>query len=117
MHSCTPASHARQCWTEEGAPFFFIQTCIFHTLIPAIHTLTHPHIHSHVHTQVLEEGALFPPFTQIRDVSARVMAALCEQMCASGLGVRPRGCDTPDAWLRHVRARFWVAPGAATARM
>uniref|UniRef100_A0A7S0N8P9 Malic enzyme n=1 Tax=Chlamydomonas leiostraca TaxID=1034604 RepID=A0A7S0N8P9_9CHLO len=62
--------------------------------------------------KVLEEGALFPAFSQIRDVSARVMAALCEHMCASGLGIRPRGCDSPDSWLHHVRARMWGVPGA-----
>ncbi len=42
----------------------------------------------------LDRGRLFPRFSKIRSVSARIMAAVAEHMCREGLGTKPEHVTT-----------------------
>ncbi len=51
----------------------------------------------------LAQGALFPPLPAIRDVSARIAAAVAETAHATGLAAAPRPADL----LAHARGLMW----------
>ncbi|KAJ9532221.1 hypothetical protein QJQ45_003876 [Haematococcus lacustris] len=65
--------------------------------------------------QVLSEGALFPPFSHILDVSAHVAARLARYFVTSGVGVRPASVKSGPSpedlgpWERAVRDAMWSA--------
>lgn len=63
--------------------------------------------------EVLEQGRLFPPFSRIMDVSVRVMAAVCDHMVTSGLGLRPAGVRDASQWEGYCRAHMWGRPQAS----
>ncbi|GAB4477368.1 MAG: NAD-dependent malic enzyme [Burkholderiaceae bacterium] len=51
----------------------------------------------------LAQGSLYPPLASVREVSARIAAAVAEVAYARGLAARPR----PDDVLAHVRSRMY----------
>jgi len=55
--------------------------------------------------QDLEQGSLYPPLAQVRDVSARIAAAVAEVAFARGLASVPR----PEDPLAFVRSKMYVA--------
>ncbi|KAL6757204.1 hypothetical protein V8C86DRAFT_2628574 [Haematococcus lacustris] len=66
-------------------------------------------------SKVLSEGALFPPFSHILDVSAHVAARLARYFVTSGVGVRPASVKSGPSpedlgpWERAVRDAMWSA--------
>ncbi|MEW5303428.1 MAG: hypothetical protein WDW36_006121 [Sanguina aurantia] len=57
----------------------------------------------------IQNGRLFPPLSQLRQVSAKVTAAVAALMVSTRLGSRPSGCED---WLPYVTSRMWAAPRA-----
>lgn len=53
----------------------------------------------------LAHGYLFPPFNQIRTVSAKLMAAVCAFMVNSGLGTAPENFN--GDWEATCAAAMW----------
>jgi malate dehydrogenase (oxaloacetate-decarboxylating)(NADP+) len=51
----------------------------------------------------LAQGALLPPLSRVREVSARIAAAVAETAYEAGLSDLPR----PEDLLAHVRSRMW----------
>jgi malate dehydrogenase (oxaloacetate-decarboxylating)(NADP+) len=76
--------------------------------------------------QELDTGMLFPRFSNIRDVSARLMGAVAADMCAHGLGSEPAdfaaatarvpaGAPAAARWEAYARAHMYspdAAPGS-----
>jgi malate dehydrogenase (oxaloacetate-decarboxylating)(NADP+) len=61
-------------------------------------------------TQQLREGRLFPPFSEIRGVQARLCAELAAFMVQQGLGDPPASLQagsSPADWLRVVQAHMF----------
>ena len=56
----------------------------------------------------LHHGYLFPSFRTIRDVSAKLMAAVGEYMVESGIGTLPEGFS--GDWEETARAAMWEIP-------
>nr|AWK67835.1 MME2 [Dunaliella tertiolecta] len=66
---------------------------------------------------VLREGALFPPFSKIKDTSSHVMAHVMACMVREGRGLRPEGVAVQQGpakasdFLPHCLAHMWLGPG------
>ncbi|CAG9460675.1 unnamed protein product [Pedinophyceae sp. YPF-701] len=58
----------------------------------------------------IEAGSLFPRFTEIKDVSVEIMAAVAAWLVEQGVGSEPErfGGD----WKEEARRAMWTAPGA-----
>lgn len=54
--------------------------------------------------QEVEQGRLFPPFSEILHISRHLVAAVANHMCQHGLGTKPPGCKD---WLSYGASRFW----------
>ena len=55
----------------------------------------------------LVAGALFPPWSRIRDTAARIAAAVAAHAVADGRGVEPQGLADAGGWERYARAHMW----------
>lgn len=53
----------------------------------------------------LAHGYIFPPFSLIRQVSAKLMAAVCAYMVDTGLGSPPEGFN--GDWEATCTAAMW----------
>jgi malate dehydrogenase (oxaloacetate-decarboxylating)(NADP+) len=62
----------------------------------------------------LAAGRLFPPFSAIRAVSRRVIAAVAKHMAAAGEGEAPPGAAAD--WEAYAGARMWDVDGGGGAR-
>jgi hypothetical protein len=70
-----------------------------------------------VSAKALALGQLFPPMDHMRDVAARLTAAVAAQAVADGRGVAPPGVALAGGWEPYVRKRMWSAPPALEARL
>lgn len=73
-----------------------------------------------VYPQVLESGELFPPFSQILQVSSHVAAAVAEYLVSCGQGTRPfpfTGSVNHNRairlWADYVKSQQWHGPGGS----
>ena len=55
----------------------------------------------------LERGKLFPSFSQIKDVSARIMAHVCKYLCDNQFGVKPANCND---WFEYASKAMYQIP-------
>ena len=72
---------------------------------------------SMVSAKALSLGQLFPPMEHMRDVAARLTAAVAAQAVADGRGVAPPGVALAGGWEPYVRKRMWSPPPALEARL
>lgn len=68
-------------------------------------------------SQVIKEGALFPPFSQIKQTSCHMMAHIMACMVREGSGMRPEavpvqgpGSHAAAAYLPHCLSQMWRGP-------
>jgi len=59
----------------------------------------------------LAEGAIYPPLSEIREVSAEIALAVAEQAYAAGLALLPR----PDDLDEYIRAQIYEPSYGAAA--
>jgi malate dehydrogenase (oxaloacetate-decarboxylating)(NADP+) len=52
----------------------------------------------------LEQGLIYPPLVEIREVSAAIAAAVAEVAYRRGLATQPK----PDDVLAHIKAQMYV---------
>jgi len=57
----------------------------------------------------LGQGKLFPSFSSIREVSAQIMARVCEYLCEKGLGDVPQDKKGGEDWVDYAKAKLYNA--------
>ena len=70
-----------------------------------------------VSDKALALGRLFPPVERMRDVAARLAAAVAAQAVADGRGVAPPGVALAGGWEPYVRKQMWSPPPAIDAKL
>lgn len=97
---------------------FAAALCHAREIADDIFLLTAENLASMTAEEDLDSGMLFPRFDSIRHVSCRLMAAIADEMCASGSGDLPKnfeavtsrptiGATMRDRWAVYVRAHMF----------